>query len=119
MVDLGRELRVRYDFIASTGRTATTFIASRLNRIGGVAACHEGYRGSDKGEEPLLPLINLENALVFGKPDTADDIVAEKRGVPMRYVVQRALRNATTLLTWLITIQRWLKVCCGRMDNQK
>ena len=91
MVDLGRELRVRYDFIASTGRTATTFIASRLNRIGGVAACHEGYRGSDKGEEPLLPLINLENALVFGKPDTADDIVAEKRGAN---AVRRAARIA-------------------------
>lgn len=68
-----------FHIIASTGRTATTFIAAALNQIPGITTCHEGYIGSDHEAEPLLPLINLENNLAYQKPDKASDIVAEKR----------------------------------------
>jgi len=67
------------DFVASTGRTATTYLASVLNDLDGVVACHEGYVGSDKSREPLLPLINLENAQAYALDKAAERIVAEKR----------------------------------------
>lgn len=69
-----------FHFIASTGRTATTFLASCLNQFNGVVACHEGYVGSEKDSEPLLPLINLENMSCFNKPSMALGIVEKKRG---------------------------------------
>ncbi|WP_299850568.1 hypothetical protein [uncultured Roseovarius sp.] len=70
---------MQFDFIASTGRTATTFLAATLNSVDGIAACHEGYIGAEKGAKPLLPLINLENAQAYGKPKMAANIVAQKR----------------------------------------
>jgi hypothetical protein len=68
-----------FDFVSSTGRTATTFIASVLNAIDGVAACHEGYRGYDKKSLPVLPLINLENAQAYNSDTDAEQIVRVKR----------------------------------------
>ena len=68
-----------FHIIASTGRTATTFIAAVLNEIPGITACHEGYVGSDHEAEPLLPLINLENNLAYQKPETAGETVRQKR----------------------------------------
>lgn len=68
-----------FHIIASTGRTATTMIAATLDALPGVAACHEGYRGSDKASEPILPLINLENARAYQMPSSAAATVAEKR----------------------------------------
>jgi hypothetical protein len=71
---------VAFHIIASTGRTATTFLAAALDTIEGVTACHEGYAGADKAGEPLLPLINLENNLAYQSPAQAVGIVASKRG---------------------------------------
>jgi hypothetical protein len=71
---------VAFHIIASTGRTATTFLAAALDTIEGVTACHEGYAGADKGDEPLLPLINLENNLAYQSPAQAVAIVEAKRG---------------------------------------
>lgn len=68
-----------FHFIASTGRTATTFMAAFLDQLEGVSACHEGYSGGDESEQPLLPLINLENALCYRKPESAGDVVKTKR----------------------------------------
>ena len=70
---------MQFHAIASTGRTATTFLARALDALDGVAACHEGYRAADKDAEPLLPLINLENRQAFHSADKARDIVAAKR----------------------------------------
>ena len=78
MTQCGRR-PVQFDFVASTGRTATTFLASALNGFSGVAACHEGYLGGDKAQDALLPLINLENAQAFTSPGAAARAVAEKR----------------------------------------
>lgn len=64
--------------IASTGRTATSFLAECLNRIPDVAACHEGHLGNDDGPD-ILPLINLENLQAFKSPESAADVVAKKR----------------------------------------
>lgn len=69
-----------FDIIASTGRTATTYLASALNQQAGILACHEGYPGSEKETQtPALPLINLENARAYNAPDSALEIVREKR----------------------------------------
>lgn len=68
-----------FHFIASTGRTATTFLAAFLDRLDGVTACHEGYVRSDKSSDPVLELINLENALCYRKSNVASAVVAEKR----------------------------------------
>ncbi|MEM8800062.1 MAG: hypothetical protein AAGF15_08290 [Pseudomonadota bacterium] len=68
-----------FHIIASTGRTATTYIAARLNEGDGIAATHEGYLGSDKSSAPLLPLINLENRQAFQSPEAAEKTVSEKR----------------------------------------
>jgi hypothetical protein len=64
--------------IASTGRTATSFLAECLNRIPGVAALHEGHLGNDDGPD-ILPLVNLENLQAFKSPDAAAQAVAKKR----------------------------------------
>ena len=68
-----------FHIIASTGRTATTYISYILNQLDGVAACHEGYLGSDKAIEPILPLINIENHLCYKSSDMAKKVVLEKR----------------------------------------
>lgn len=70
---------IQFDFIASTGRTATTYMAAALDRLDGIAATHEGYRGSDKDAEPLLPLVNLENAASYSSANAAQQAVAELR----------------------------------------
>lgn len=41
-------------------------------------ACHEGYPGGEH-DAPLLPLINLENAMVFRDPAKGESVVASKR----------------------------------------
>ncbi len=88
---------VTFHFIASTGRTATTFIAAALDRLDGVAACHEGYGGADKGAEPLLPLINLENNLAYQSGDQGKAVVAQKRNAAI--IAQAAQRaGAATLI---------------------
>ena len=69
-----------FDLVASTGRTGTTYLASALNGFDDVCACHEGYVGSDKTLDPLLPLINLENAQSYALPSAAARVVAAKRG---------------------------------------
>ena len=70
-------------FIGSSGRTATTFIASVLNKIPGVLACHEGYIGSDKEQKPVIPLVNLENRQAYLSSRSADDTVANKRNIDL------------------------------------
>ncbi len=69
-----------FHIVASTGRTATSFLADCLDRLPGVAACHEGHRRSDDGED-LLPLVNLENRQIFRDPSIAPVVVANKRSV--------------------------------------
>lgn len=71
----------QFDFIASTGRTATTFIATTLNLLPDVLASHEGYAGNNKSADPALPLINLENAQAYAAPDSSYKIVMDKRSV--------------------------------------
>jgi hypothetical protein len=71
--------RVRFHFVASTGRTATTFLARALDQLEGVVACHEGYRAADKDSEPIIPLINLENRRAYDSEEAAREVVAQKR----------------------------------------
>ena len=68
-----------FHVIASTGRTATTFLARALDSFEGVAACHEGYLAADKDETPLLPLINLENRQAYLSAEAATKVVGTKR----------------------------------------
>ena len=68
--------------IASTGRTATSFVAECLNKIPGVIGLHEGHLGNDDGED-ILPLINLENFQPL-LPSTAD--VSDEKQESMKVI---------------------------------
>jgi hypothetical protein len=76
-----KETLMTFDIIASTGRTGTTYLAAALDQLEGIAATHEGYRGSDKDLTPLLPLINLENAIAYASVRAARQTVGELRSV--------------------------------------
>lgn len=102
-----------FHFIASTGRTATTYLASFLNSLDGVCGCHESYAGAEKDSDPVLPVINLENSLCYRKPLAAYDVVTEKRSATVveqvasasgkRIVVDVAYYNATIAAALLDT----------------
>ena len=68
----------RFSFCASTGRTATMFLALCLNRLPDVTGLHEGHV---PGQQPLpqLPLINVHNRKAWQDPEYAARLVAEKR----------------------------------------
>ena len=68
----------RLAFCASTGRTATMFIATVLNNLPKVIALHEGHWPGDP-QTPRLPLINLENRQSWYDPLFGERTVAEKR----------------------------------------
>ncbi len=68
----------RFVCCASTGRTATMFLAECLDRLPDVVGLHEGHR-LGTGRIPRLPLINVHNRKAWHDPDYADRLVAEKR----------------------------------------
>ena len=68
----------RLGFIASTGRTATTFIAKILGDIDGVTALHEGHYLSDK-QLPIIPPINIEHRKAWNNAEFCKMLVLEKR----------------------------------------
>lgn len=68
--------------IASTGRTATSYIAEALNRVDGIAALHEGHLGNDSGPD-ILPMVNLDNFQCFKSADRARAVVSEKRNADL------------------------------------
>lgn len=82
--------------IASTGRTATSFIAEALNMVTGIAALHEGHLGNDSGPD-ILPLVNLDNFQCFKSPARAASVVATKRSEGVIDGARRAL-GATLLV---------------------
>jgi hypothetical protein len=75
--------------VASTGRTATSFIAACFDQLPGVAACHEGHQGDDDGPD-LLPLFNLENFQVFRDPSAGAAVIAAKRSPAIIEAAQRS-----------------------------
>ena len=76
--------------IASTGRTATSYIAEALNRVDGIAALHEGHLGNDAGPD-VLPMVNLDNFQCFKSRERAGAVVAEKRSDGVLAAAQREL----------------------------
>lgn len=84
----------RFAFCASTGRTATMFLASTLNALPGVTGLHEGHT---PGDPPLarLPLINLQNRTAWHDPAAAERTVAELRD---RATLSKAAGEATLLI---------------------
>lgn len=64
--------------IASTGRTATSYISEALNMVTGIAALHEGHLGNDAGPD-ILPLVNLDNFQCYKSAERAREVVAAKR----------------------------------------
>ncbi|MFM8388057.1 MAG: hypothetical protein ACKOA5_02285, partial [Actinomycetota bacterium] len=76
--------------IASTGRTATSYIAEALNMLPGIAALHEGHLGNDAGPD-VLPMVNLDNFQCFKSAARAAEVVAAKRSAVVLDEAQRAL----------------------------
>ena len=68
----------RFTFCASTGRTATMFLAATLNTLSRVVGLHEGHTPGDP-PIPWLPLINLQNRKAWFDPAYAERTVAEIR----------------------------------------
>ena len=69
----------RLVWVASTGRTATMFLATCLDRLDGVVALHESHAPGDP-PQPRLPLINVHNRKAWHDPEYATRLVAERRG---------------------------------------
>jgi hypothetical protein len=76
--------------IASTGRTATSYIAEALNRVDHIAALHEGHLGNDQGRD-MLPMVNLDNFQCFKSAQRAHAVVADKRNVHVLGAAEREL----------------------------
>ncbi len=76
--------------IASTGRTATSYVAEALNHVDGIAALHEGHLGNDAGSD-VLPMVNLDNFQCFKSPERAKMVVSEKRNPELLEGVCRGL----------------------------
>ncbi len=68
----------RFAFCASTGRTATMFLATTLDTLPNVVGLHEGHSPGDP-PTPRLPLINLQNRKAWHDPAYAERTVAELR----------------------------------------
>ena len=73
-------MNIRLAWVASTGRTATMFLATCLNRLEGAVGLHEGHLPGHS-PEPQLPLINIQNRKAWHDTATAARLVAERRGV--------------------------------------
>ena len=94
----------RPGFFASTGRTATMFLATCLDRLEDVRGLHEGHVPGDP-PTPRLPLINLQNRRAWHDPAYAAQVVAEARGAEAltaaadgaRVLVDAAFYNAPLL----------------------
>lgn len=76
--------------IASTGRTATSYIAEALNMVTGIAAMHEGHLGNDAGPD-ILPMVNLDNFQCFKSTRRAAEVVAAKRSSSVLDAARREL----------------------------
>ena len=70
--------KTRFVFGASTGRTATMFLATCLNRLAGAVGLHEGHLPGDR-PLPRLPPINVHNRMAWRDSEYAARLVAERR----------------------------------------
>ncbi len=59
----------------------------------GGTGTHEGYRGSDKETEPLLPLINLQNVAAYASEETAKHAVTSLRSP---HIIAEAVQRCET-----------------------
>lgn len=84
----------RYAFYASTGRTATMFLAETLDTLPGVVALHEGHSPGDP-PVPRLPLINVQNRMAWHDPACADRTVASMRNAA---ILAKASGDASLLI---------------------
>lgn len=84
----------RLAFCASTGRTATMFLATCLDRLPGVAGLHEGHQIADR-PLPRLPLINVHNRRAWRDSEYAGRLVAEMRDAA---TLRAAAREARLLV---------------------
>ncbi|MEM8814316.1 MAG: hypothetical protein AAGE85_00670 [Pseudomonadota bacterium] len=92
----------RFAFCASTGRTATMFLATTLNSLDGVLGLHEGHEPGDS-PQARLPLINLQNGKAWHDTSFAEATVARLRNdatlsaANARLLVDVAFYNAPLL----------------------
>jgi hypothetical protein len=67
-----------FAFFASTGRTATMFVAKTLNSLPDIFATHEGHVITEN-KSPALPLLNFHNRKAWYEPDYAARTAAKMR----------------------------------------
>jgi hypothetical protein len=83
-----------FAFCASTGRTATMFVAKTLNTLPWVFATHEGHVVGDM-PSPVLPLINFHNRKAWRDKDYAARTIAAMRSDE---VLAKAAGNASVFV---------------------
>ena len=83
-----------FAFCASTGRTATMFLAKTLNALPDVVALHEGHVMGDD-PTPMLPLINFQNRRAWSDPEFAAKTIAPLRA---QDVMEKARGEASHLV---------------------
>lgn len=83
-----------FTFCASTGRTATMFLAKTLNAIPDVVALHEGHLIGDD-PNPQLPLINFQNRRAWADPEFAAKTIEPLRS---QDVLEKAAGDASHLV---------------------
>lgn len=83
-----------FTFCASTGRTATMFLAKTLNALPDVVALHEGHLIGDDSV-PHLPLINFQNRRAWTDPEFAAKTIATLRS---QDVLEQAAGEASHLV---------------------
>lgn len=81
-------------FCASTGRTATMFVAKTLNTLPRVLATHEGHVIDDV-PSPVLPLINFHNRKAWHDQDYAARTIEAMRS---KDVLSQAAGNASVVV---------------------
>lgn len=91
-------------FIASTGRTATQYIASTLNRLSSVTGLHEGQLLGNSSQK-ILPSINVQNRRAWYDhafaaktvEETRNELILTNAAGPNNLLVDTAYYNASIL----------------------
>lgn len=81
-------------FVASTGRTATMFLAETVNQLDGIVGLHEGH--DLRSGDAVLPVLNVQNRAAWSGRPEADSVVSERRN---REQVTRAAAGGTVVDT--------------------
>lgn len=81
-------------FGAGAGRCGSMMLANLLNAEDGVLTLHEGkIREIEESKQQWLPFLTLENYQAYAKPETAEQVFADRRKEIPRIIEDEGLRG--------------------------